>query len=198
MSEGYWSVFFNITLQRRISYLSENETRQLITEPVAGELTFDDSAVDKMVRVTRGHPYHVQLLCWVLVNHCNEHQRNYATIHDVNQALEDILEAGEAHFAFVWQEASPRERVLLAVLARMLGPGQEFAGLSEIEEALKATRIDWTRAALTQDLNELCKRDVLEKQGGENLRYGFQLELVRMWIERYKSLEEAVAGVEPT
>ena len=96
LSEGYWSVFFNITLQQRISYLSENETRQLITEPVAGELTFDDGAVDKMVRVTRGHPYHVQLLCWVLVNHCNAHQRNYVTIHDVNQALEDILEAGEA------------------------------------------------------------------------------------------------------
>ena len=113
LSEGYWSVFFNITLQQRISYLSENETQQLITEPVAGELTFDDGAVDKMVRVTRGHPYHVQLLCWVLVNHCNAHQRNYVTIHDVNQALEDILEAGEGHFAFAWQEASPKERARL-------------------------------------------------------------------------------------
>ena len=95
LSQGYWSVFFNITLQRRISYLSESETRQLITEPVAEELTYDDNAVDKMVRVTRGHPYHVQLLCWILVNHCNEQQRNYATIHDVNQALEEILEAGK-------------------------------------------------------------------------------------------------------
>ena len=87
---------------------------------------------------------------------------------------------------------------MLAILASMLGPGKEFAALSEIEEALSAARIDWTRSALTQDLNELCKREVLERQGRDDLRYGLQLELVRMWIERYMSLEEAVAGVEPT
>ncbi|TET15511.1 MAG: hypothetical protein E3J82_00835 [Candidatus Thorarchaeota archaeon] len=198
MTHDYWSIFFNIAIHQKISYLKEDEARQLITEPVAGSLEYEDYAVNKIIRVTHCHPYFVQLICWALVNHCNACQRNYATINDVNTVLDDILVAGEAHFAYVWQQSSPWERLVLAVLAKMLRPGKDYALLSEMEQALEVGGAILDKQEVVQHLNELCMRDVLGKEANGGLRYRFQIELVRLWIDQHKSIEEAIAGVTTT
>jgi hypothetical protein len=83
-------------------------------------MAYDDLALDKMWRVTAGHPYFLQLMCHSLVNRHNKLQRSYLTIADVNAALEEILNAGEAHFIYLWQEASPPERLVLTALSHMM------------------------------------------------------------------------------
>ncbi|MCP4518113.1 MAG: ATP-binding protein, partial [Delftia sp.] len=103
MSQDYWSILFNVALYRRISYLSPAQAARLIREPVAGALDVDELAVEKIIRLSNGHPYFVQLLCWALVRHCNAQKHSYATINDVNDALQDILTTGAAHLAYVWR-----------------------------------------------------------------------------------------------
>ena len=131
MSHDYWSILFNIALYRRVSFLTQADAVRLIRKPVKGNLDVDELAVEKIVTLTRGHAYFTQLICWALVNHCNVQQQNYATINDVNDAVAEVVRTGEAHFAFVWQQAGNSERLVLAALAHTLRPGKMWARPAE-------------------------------------------------------------------
>jgi WD40 repeat protein len=193
MSQDYWSIFFNIALYRRVSFLSLDEAARLIREPVAGALDIDELAVEKIINLTNGHPYFIQLICWALVNHCNAQERSYATINDINQVLQEILTTGEAHFAYIWQQASGAERLALAGLAHTLRPGKMWARPAEILETLAAGGDRQTRRAdLVSTLDQLVTQEVLEVSGDGVLRYRFQIEVLRLWIEATKSVAALV------
>lgn len=193
MTHDYWSVFFNIALYRQVSFLSPPEAAQLIREPVAGDLDIDELAVEKVIHLTSGHPYFIQLICWALVNHCNKQQRNYATINDVNQVVQEILMTGEAHFAYIWQRASAGERLMLAGLAHTLQPGKLWARPDEVLETLSVSGDRQTqRPDLIDTLERLAAQEVLESAGDGVLRYRFQLEVLRLWIKATKSVAALV------
>jgi len=81
LAADYWSVLFNISLYRSIGFLERNEAFRLIQDPVAEfDMRYDDLALDKIWRVTAGHPYFLQLLCHSLVNWHNQTERSYVTI----------------------------------------------------------------------------------------------------------------------
>jgi hypothetical protein len=189
MTHDYWSIFFNIALYRRVSFLDRSEAARLIREPVAGVLDIDELAVEKIIDLTDGHPYFVQLICWALVNHCNAQQRNYATINDVNAVIQEILMTGEAHFAYIWQQASGDERLVLAGLAQTLQPGKIWARPAEILETLSAGGAGHIqRATLIEVLDQLEAQGVLEIAGEGSLRYRFQLEVLHLWVKKNKSV----------
>ncbi|MBC7812581.1 MAG: AAA family ATPase, partial [Burkholderiales bacterium] len=193
MSHDYWSILFNIALYRRVSFLSDTDAVALLRKPVADTLSVDDLAVEKVVNLTSGHPYFIQLIAWALVNECNTRQRNYATINDVNTAVQDILTTGEAHFAYIWQQASGLERLALAAVAHTLRPGKDWARPSEILETLANagdTRIQQT--ILVEALDKLVAQEVLAVATEGALRYRFQLEVLRLWIEANKSVTALV------
>jgi len=83
---------------------------RLVQDPVsASGMRYDDLALDKIWRVTAGHPYFLQLLCHSLVNQHNKAKRSYTTVADVNSALDEILASGEAHFIYLWTESTPED-----------------------------------------------------------------------------------------
>ena len=84
MSADYWSVLFNIALYRKIDFLSPQAAERLICEPVAPNLIYDDLAIDKILRVTAGHPYFLQLVCYTLVKQANLQKTGYVTISDLS------------------------------------------------------------------------------------------------------------------
>lgn len=193
MSQDYWSTFFNIALYRRVSFLKVSDAIRLIREPVAGALDIDQLAIDKILQLTRGHAYFTQLICWALVNYCNANKRNYATLNDLNEVMQDILMTGEAHFAYIWQQASNIERLAMVGLAYTLQPGKSWARPIEILETLSTngeTRID--RAMLIEALDCLVIREVLIIAPDGVLRYQYQLELMYLWIKTSKSIAALV------
>jgi hypothetical protein len=156
-------------------------------------LDVDELAVEKMINLTNGHPYFIQLICWALVNHCNAQERSYATINDINQVLQEILTTGEAHFAYIWQQASSTERLALTGLAHTLRPGKMWARPAEILETLVAGGDKQTqRTDLVSALDRLVTQEVLEVAGDGALRYRFQIEVLRLWIETTKSVAALV------
>ena len=188
MSHDYWSIFFNIALHRRISFLAQPEAERLVRAPVAGSLNVDDLAVEKIIQLTRAHPYFVQLFCWALVNRCNAQERNYATINDVNDALQEILATG-AYFAYIWQQASAAEQLALAALAQTVKPGKPWARPADIQETLAAYGDSITgRASLIDTLDHLAKQEILEIAKDGALRYRFQIELMQLWVAANQSV----------
>ncbi len=188
MSADYWSVLFNIALYKKIGYLSEQAASRLIQEPVAPNLIYDDLAMDKILRVTAGHPYFLQLVCYTLVQQANSQKNGYVTISDVNAALDEMLRLGEAHFAYLWQRSSQVERALLTAVSHLMDNTLPFHP-EQLMEYLKPYDIHLDAAEVTTAISHLVERDILQEvHEGPITLYELKVTLVGLWIARHKSL----------
>jgi len=190
LNPQYWSIFFNIAIYRKISYLKEEDARRLIVEPVRGSVSYDGLAVEKILKLTQGHPYFIQLICWSLIERLKEERRNYVTLQDVNAVLEEILIGGEAHFRFVWFEliTEHEERVMMAALAELIRPGIDHILPSEVVKLLNNNGLDFSREEVASYLERLCQKELLTKEA-DGQKYGFRVELVRLWVAENYPLE---------
>ena len=195
LTADYWSTLFNIALYKRVHLLDMEAARRLIAEPVQScGLLYDDLAIDKMLRVTAGHPYFLQLLCHALVNLHNRERLNYITIRDVNRTLGEIVGLGEAHLAFLWGESTKEERAVLTALARMISAGKPgtrgaIAGLLE-EHGLQIAPAEVSALA-----EGLARREIVRETEPETDRYEFTVDLMRLWIEETKSLGRVIEEI---
>jgi hypothetical protein len=193
LAADYWSVLFNISLYKHIGFLEFDEAERLIQEPVASYgMFYDDLALDKMLRVTAGHPYFLQLLCHSLVNQHNRLKRSYITVSEVNTALDDILASGEAHFVYLWNESSQTERQVLTALSRIMTLTGHVTP-AQVEDYLKERGVQPGRQVIMDTLHHLSLRDILTMQVnghpvGAAGSYGWRLGLLGLWVEKYKSL----------
>lgn len=196
MSSDYWSVLFNIALYRKIDFLSDQAATRLITEPVAPHLVYDDLAIDKILRVTAGHPYFLQLVCYTLVKRANQERTGYVTISDVNAALDEMLRLGEVHFAYLWQRSTFNERALLTAAAH-LADGNEPLYPEELAEYLQSYGVELDPAEVTDGLNSLVERDIMREVNEEGTTvYDLRIGLVGLWVAQNKSLARLLAQAE--
>ena len=193
LATDYWNVLFNISLYKHVGFLEYEEAVRLIQEPVAAYgMCYDDLALDKMWRITAGHPYFLQLLCHSLVNQHNRAGRSYVTVSDVNTALDEILSSGEAHFIYLWNESSQTERQVLTALSRIMTLTGHVIP-AQVEDYLDERGIPLGRHVVLETLHHLTLRDILAVQVGSQPAgsagtYGWRLGLLGLWVEKYKSL----------
>lgn len=190
MSADYWSVLFNIALYRKIGYLGGDVARRLIEEPVAPNLVYDDLALDKILRVTAGHPYFLQLVCYTLVKQANKLRKSYVTISDVNAALDEMLSLGEVHFAYLWQRSTYAEKALLTAVSHLMDQDMSFHP-SDMVQYLEPYGIHLTPADVTTALKSLVERDILQEvTAGTTALYELKIGLVGLWVAKQKSLSQ--------
>jgi hypothetical protein len=199
LASDYWSVLFNISLYQEVGFLKKSEAMRLIQEPVATYgMQYDDLTLDKMWRVTAGHPYFLQLLCHSLVNRHNRTEQSYVTVSDLNAALDEILASGEAHFVYLWTEATDHERLALTALSRMI-PLTGRATPVQVVDYFAERGLAIERQAVNQALHRLALRGIVSVSGegddplGE--AYRWQLGLLGLWVEKYKSLSRVIDEV---
>lgn len=199
LASDYWNILFNISLYQHIASLGREEALRLVQEPVATYgMYYDDLALDKIWRVTAGHPYFLQLLCHSVVNRHNKTGRNYVTIADVNAALDEILASGEAHFVYLWAESSQEERLVLTAISRMI-PLTGQVTSNQVLDFFNERGISLDRQDFQEALHQLALRDILQsgiesdtgiKSAGE--AYRWKLGLLGLWVEKYKSLSRVI------
>jgi hypothetical protein len=179
----YWSALFNIAVYKPITFLSGNEVRRLITEPVIeSNLEYDPLAVERVIGVTAGHPYFTQLVLHEMIVFHNETERNYLTVADVDRVLERIVERGEAHFKFIWAESTPDEQDVLKGLAELM-VSAEAVNVSDLRAFLHdrgcESADEWAKALYT-----LESRDILTRRNAKSPLYRFKVDLIRLWVDR--------------
>ncbi len=159
-----------------ISYLSPAETRQLAAQPVGDfALRYETAALDRVLALTRGHPFLAQLLCAEIVALKNEQppeQRRLARAADVETAVSPALQHGSFFFADI--EQNQVDRVGREVLRLM-------ASHDEGEATPRRELVAFVPSlmALEESLLHLQQRELIETvEGG----YRFQVELVRRWF----------------
>lgn len=194
MGTDYWSVLFNSALYRHVGFLDAESAQRLVRDPVSPNLVYDDIAVDKILRVTAGHPYFLQLVCYALVNRANQQETSYITISDVNAALEEMLRLGEVHFAYIWQRSTFPERALLAASAKLMDYESPFRPDDLVRE-LHQYGIQLQPAQVTDALNRLVERGIMREIGDEGAPlFEMRIGLVGLWVAQNKSFSRLYAG----
>jgi hypothetical protein len=195
----YDSTFFNLAKTMRVSCLGESQARRLIEEPVAAYgVVYDDLAVDEILRLTGRYPYWLQLVCSVLVDRCNEMERNYVTIQTVRDIVQGILEYGRVQLVYLWHQSSLVEKAALSALASLLGLGsQEQVTVGNIVLHLQerigkpavGTSLDYVD--IRQALERLVDREILRRRSlsGNAHYYEFTAGLYQEWITKRRPLD---------
>jgi len=182
LTRDYWSVLFNLAIYLDVGYLSAEEVGELLVGPVDGYFDIDPLALEKIHQVSGGHPHFTQLLARELVGYRNRHLLSYVTVEDVRRVAARVVDRGHLHVAYLWEEASRDERLLLLAVTDLI----DRDGLATLEAAhhyLAEGRID--TGDLPAALRGLERREILNVDGG---LIGFRMELLRLWMNRHHSL----------
>lgn len=175
-----WSGYLINVQVVHIGYLSQDESQQLIEWPVKDyALRYESQASQRVIDLTRGHPFLVQLLCAEIVALKNEQPpvtRRLASIRDVNEAIPFALKHGSFFFADIKRnqvdEAGLR---LLQCIAQ-----NESAGISVGRNELANTLLESGQENdLDSAIASLKQRELVEQNDGS---FRFQVELVRRWF----------------
>jgi outer membrane protein assembly factor BamB len=196
LTRDYWSVFFNMALHHRLSYLSPEGATNLITKPVAGYLTYEHYVIQKIRELSADQPYLIHLICRALVDHCNQQCKAYVTMNDVNTVLGEVLKTGGQHFSWILAQIDPIDRVVLSVLAEKGGDEGRLLSLLDIQEACTARFISFTSDVLLESLKKLSKLEVVARKSddeqidrAERARYHIPVGLIRIWLRKERSIE---------
>jgi len=180
----YWNALFGSIKPRKVSFLSPDSTRRLITQPSPDfPLDYTQETIDEIIHFTHGQPYLVQLIGQNLVARFNrqvfeaEQDPNQPiSLHDLQAVIQspEFFQDGGAYFTGVWGQAEglpPGQTQILNALC------QEDKDISQlvIDTGLP---IDVLKAAL----KTLEEHDVV--QPTETQRYSFTVELMRRWVQQ--------------
>lgn len=192
MSSDYWSILFNIGLYYRISFLERNEAIQLICDPLKEYIEYDPLAVEKILEMTAGHPYFVQLICYHLVEYQMTKRRSYVTIEDVNEVLDKVAITGTPHLEYIWEGMDRLERIVLLTLANVLF-SQSVSAVSDIVKYLQQYFFEIGEQKVREILDKLLKDDIIEQKMADH--YCFKVELIKYWCEKNKELYKLMEGI---
>ncbi len=170
--QASYTNFFKTALYRKISFLSKNECRGLITKPVQGVITYQSKAVQRITEITSGHPYFTQLMCHELFSRCQTTGSREITPEDVDDILDDVIERGTVNLKFVWDEATDLEKWVLAALGEKEGVSQK-----EISTTLKTQGVRFVDSDLNSAILHLRDKDVLTKDNH------LVIHLMKLWLE---------------
>ncbi|MBD2169035.1 ATP-binding protein [Calothrix membranacea FACHB-236] len=156
-----------------ISYLKEAEARQLIERPVKDfTLRYEPDAVERVLQLTRCHPFLIQLLCAEIIALKNEQDpsvRRLATLADVEAAIPEAFKSGSFFFADIQNnQVDDHGRAILRFIAAQ-GEGAMVN--------IQAISQQFPNADITLKL--LLQRELIEENGQD---YCFSVELIRRWF----------------
>ena len=195
LSQEYWSFLFNIALCKKVGFLSAQATRDLIVEPVKDYISCDDMAINYIHKLTSGHPYFLQLSCWRVVQHCIEKGINNVVFRDVHEVIESIIERGEDNLSYLWDMATPDERLVLVLLAALV----QDQGMAEVRDVIASAQtrgVELSADQASRAVSSLLVKDIVTASQTDPPRYDFRMKLFQIWVERSKSVERVAESLQ--
>ena len=184
LRHDYWHPLFGSVTAIEVSFLSDAAARTLITSPDPDfPIDYDAAAIARILTLTNGQPYLIQLICHSLVSRYNRQvseepipplRRFFLSDVEAVVAKSELFTDGIRYFQGVWDHAlrsrPPGQDALLRQLSR------HPEGLTEAElQAQSGVLVEATQPAL----RALLRHAVIRTDGG---RYSITVELLRLWI----------------
>jgi CRP-like cAMP-binding protein len=199
MTQDYWHPLFGSVKTIAVSFLSYDAAWRLITQPVPDfVLDYEPEAVERIISLTKGQPYLIQLIGHGLVREFNrqrfeegierEPRFSFADVELIINSP-DFYDEGDAYFAGIWRLAENRstgQRAILTVLAKGRATTDTLASLTglSVEQTMIALRT-LRRHDIVRRIDEFY---LSYSNQPENIltddMWDFTVELMRRWIIR--------------
>jgi hypothetical protein len=184
MTQDYWHPLFGSVTAIPVSFLGHDAAWRLITDPSPDfSLDYDADAVERIIALTYGQPYLIQLVGHGLVTRFNrqtfeqgvERERRFS-LSDVEAVISapEFFRDGNAYFTGVWVQAEKSEPPGQPAVLRALAHSE--TGMSEDEIAWQA---QLAPEAVQRALEALARHDVVMQ---DNDQWEFTVELMRRWV----------------
>jgi tetratricopeptide (TPR) repeat protein len=176
----------SVGVQFRMSFLSLEETRQLVEKPTAKIVDYQPDAIARIYKLTNGQPHLTQALCSELFQSVVlEQERESVSEEDVDAVIPHTLEAYSSAIASIVRVPPIEERVLVAVA--QLTAKKDTTNREEIINLLVENNVQQiNRDDLTAALDSLLDWELLS---GDIQAMRVSVELVRMWLVQNLSVE---------
>lgn len=183
--EKEYSFLFSVGLYKKISFLSPDAARSLITQPVRDHYQIEPLAIERILQITAGHPYYTQLLCHSLFNLWQRQTAMRIQAEDVDGILDEVVERGLAVLKHVWEESTSGEKAIIAGVAAAMGEYNRRVSLHDIHRAWARHDVRLPEGEKAKAIKSLIARDLIT---GQN-KYVFTVDLQRLWVREYERLE---------
>jgi len=184
-----YNTIFKQALVNEVWVLDRTSSEKLIRQAEENQtLTFSNSAIERIIEITNGHPYLTQLLCqriWERAYITSPNSLPKIEVNDVELATADALAVGSAALEWWWNGLLPAERVYASALAENAMSNQAISEDKVIDVlSTNASRLRSRQVELAP--KDLVKRRVLVNVGERE--YKFAIEMLGSWIRKNRSL----------
>lgn len=180
-----FSDVFQTALYHEISFLDPDAAFRLIAEPVAGLVQYDVDALARILALTSGHPYYIQITCHSLFARWSRARTPTITSADVDQVLADTTEAAVANLKFAWDDSTPKEQIVLSAMGECAASETMAFSRQQVNDVLDAYHVPLDPGDVTAALRSLAVRDILPA----NEPFAFHVDLLRRWIRQRRTVE---------
>ncbi|ODA32136.1 N-6 DNA methylase [Planctopirus hydrillae] len=189
MREEYWSALFGLGTRLGVSALPLEAATRLVTEPVAGRLSFSKSAVNRAYELTAGQPYLLQCLCNRVFDIAARTGVRSISLDHVNDAAAALVEDNE-HFASLWDYTEfDRRRFLLYLLHREAN-GPDPMRLGVIEAKLEEAGVELREEIVISDLEYLRELELVNLHGeSSGAHYTLTIPMMGQWLDSQQDYE---------
>jgi hypothetical protein len=192
-NRDYWSLFLSKARQKRISFLHHRDTIRLITEPLAGEVEYEEGVPEKIAALTAGQPFYTQVLCRSIVDRLNDERKRVVSAGDVQSVVDEVVENPLPQMIFHWNALADIDKLALSIIAELNKTEVKPVSASDITEFARKERIgyEFDAGALNKSLETLFHGDLIIKETTED-KYSFKMGLWRRWVSRMHSVWQVV------
>jgi hypothetical protein len=210
-----WSSYFINSRTFEITHLSHGESRELLLTPdtsIEFEPPYSEEIVDKVVALTNGHPYLVQLMGDTLIDQVNAAGGRYVDEAMLELAIQSVLTRGIGYFDVLWKgfmpdSTRPNSRAGAALIRiteddpfNIMSNYGKFEFIIETKEERRRVIANFDLLAWQQALKALASGHSLEVLGetdrmvalarlqhyhiirAEHNKYTFEVPLVARWV----------------
>jgi len=178
---------FGTTQDERVTYLRREDAIRLIDEPIRigglqGESRYRERAIDRIIDLTSGSPFYIQILCNRLVEYMNRKRASLVTEADVEQVKDELLRGvnalGKEKFDNLINSGDTSSDAIsdndaLSVL-------MAIATNSKTGPCSRNNIDCETHTPVDDVLDDLVKRDVVERERGQY--YSIRVGLFKEWL----------------
>ncbi|NEQ40759.1 MAG: ABC transporter substrate-binding protein [Okeania sp. SIO3I5] len=175
----------------RIGLLDEFSIQRLITRPTTGSLRYTNKAIEKIFRLSAGHPYFTQAICYALFAQAREQEKDQIMESDVGKVIEDAIELSEAGLIWFREGLLISERVVFSAAAEAQQRARQ-KNQSLPENPLKLLESFGVKIEqLRQAQQTLIDNEFLDADG-----HRVTVEFVRRWLIKYYPLQSEIWELE--
>ena len=179
----------NITYDEKLGGLGELAARNLVRDGLTRVSEIEEEAVDFLLRITAGHPYYLQLLCYKLYEQAQQDRTAITQLSVSEATYEWLKQADESRFQHLWEGNhgvdSHMNKVILSAIAQL---GADH-GEVEYDQLHAAVHTLIQERNLVRSLEDLTYMGVLQHN---QLNYAIEVELLAHWLRQHWPLKLAL------